>query len=153
MRQEFLRAVPLFQELDDEELTQILLVVLVKRFTAGTPILTEDAPGGQLHIIREGQVRISKTVPGLGEEALTILGPGEFFGEVEFFDGAPASAHAIAHTDCEVLQIPHEDMRVLLRGHPQLAARFFWAFGRTLAKRLRETNQRMASLLAISRTF
>ena len=42
---------------------------------------------------------------------------------------------------------------MLLKGHPQLAARFFWAFGRTLATRLRETNQRMASLLAISRTF
>ena len=43
MRQEFLRAVPLFQELDDEELTQILLIVLVKRFSAEAQILTEDA--------------------------------------------------------------------------------------------------------------
>jgi CRP-like cAMP-binding protein len=153
MIQEFLRTVPLFQELDDEELTQVLLVALVKRYPAGTHILVEEQPGGQLHVIREGQVRISKTVPGLGEEALTILGSGEFFGEVEFFDGSPASAHAIAHTDCEVLQIPHEEMRGLIKSHPELAARFFWAFGRTLASRLRETNQRMASLLAISRTF
>jgi CRP-like cAMP-binding protein len=153
MIQEFLRTVPLFQELDDEDLTQILLVAMVKRFPAGTPILHEEQPGGQLQVIREGQVRISKTVPGLGEEALTILGPGDFFGEIEFFDGAPASAHAIAHTDCEVLQIPHDEMRALLKGHPTLAARFFWAFGRTLAGRLRETNQRMASLLAISRSF
>jgi hypothetical protein len=44
-------------------------------------------------------------------------------------------------------------MRGLIASHPELAARFFWAFGRTLASRLRETNQRMASLLAISRTF
>jgi CRP-like cAMP-binding protein len=151
--QEFLRTVPLFQELDDEELTQVLLVSLVKRFPAGTQILTEEQSGGQLQVIRDGQVRISKTVPGLGEEALTILGPGEFFGEIEFFDGSPASAHAIAHTDCELLQIPHAEMRALIKSHPELAARFFWAFGRTLASRLRETNQRMASLLAISRTF
>lgn len=153
MIQEFLRTVPLFHELDDEELTQVLLVALVKRYSAGAQILQEEQSGGQLHVIRDGQVRISKTVPGLGEEALTILGPGEFFGEVEFFDGAPASAHAFAHSDCEILQIPHEDMRSLLKSHPQLAARFFWAFGRTLARRLRETNQRMASLLAISRSF
>lgn len=153
MIQEFLRTVPLFHELDDEELTQVLLVALVKRYPSGARILEEEQSGGQLHVIREGQVRISKTVPGLGEEALTILGPGEFFGEVEFFDGSPASAHAFAHTDCEILQVPHEDMRALLKSHPQLAARFFWAFGRTLARRLRETNQRMASLLAISRSF
>jgi CRP-like cAMP-binding protein len=153
MIQEFLRTVPLFQELDDDELTHVLIVALFKRYSAGAQILVEEQSGGQLHVIRDGQVRISKTVPGLGEEALTILGPGEFFGEVEFFDGSPASAHAIAHTDCEMLQIPHAEMRGLIQSHPQLAARFFWAFGQTLASRLRETNQRMASLLAISRTF
>ncbi len=84
-------------------------------------------------MITEGHVRISKVVPGVGEEALTILGPGEFFGEVEFFDGGPASAHAIAHADCEVLAIPHREMRGLLRSRPGLAAKFLWAFGRTLA--------------------
>ena len=97
MIQEFLRTVPLFHELDDEELTQVLLVALVKRYSSGARILEEEQSGGQLHVIREGQVRISKTVPGLGEEALTILGPGEFFGEVEFFDGSPASARLRPH--------------------------------------------------------
>jgi CRP/FNR family transcriptional regulator, cyclic AMP receptor protein len=153
MIQPFLKTVPLFRELDDDELAQVLMVSMVKRYTASTVILTEGTPGGQLHVIHQGQVRISKVVPGVGEEALTILSPGDFFGEVEFFDGWPASAHAIAHTDCEVLQMPHEEMRGLIKSHPELAARFFWAFGQTLASRLRETNQRMASLLAISRTF
>jgi CRP-like cAMP-binding protein len=153
MIQEFLRTVPLFRDLDDEGLTQVLLVALVKRYPAGAQILVEEQSGGHLHVIREGEVRISKLVPGLGEEALTILRAGEFFGEVEFFDGSPASAHAIAHTDCEILQVPHEEVRALVKSHPELAARFLWAFGRTLASRLRETNQRLASLLAISKTF
>ena len=153
MIQEFLRTVPLFARLDDEELTQILLVTLVKRYPAQAQILTEGEPGGRLHVIHEGEVRISKLVPGLGEEALSILGAGEFFGEVEFFDGSPASAHALAHKDCEILSIPHGEMRALIERQPALAVKFFWAFGRTLASRLRETDQRMASLLAISRAF
>ena len=74
-------------------------------------------------------MRISKVVPGVGEEALAILEPGDFFGEVEFFDGAPASAHAIAHTECEILSIPHQEMRALIKSRPELAARFLWAFG------------------------
>jgi CRP-like cAMP-binding protein len=151
--QEFLKTVPLFRELDDEELAQVLMAGVVKRFLAGTTILTEGAPGGQLFVIHEGQVRISKVVPGVGEEALSILSPGEFFGEVEFFDHAPASAQAIAHRSCELLAIPHEEMTHLMKSHPTLSAKFLWAFSRTLAQRLRETNQRMASLLAISRTF
>lgn len=153
MIQEFLKTVPLFRELDDDELAQVLMVGLVKRHPAESVILTEGAPGGQLHVIHEGQVRISKVVPGVGEEALVILNPGEFFGEIEFFDGAPASAHAIAHTDCEVLAIPHREVLALMRSRPELSAKFLWAFARTLASRLRDTNQRMASLLAISRTF
>jgi CRP/FNR family cyclic AMP-dependent transcriptional regulator len=151
--QEFLRTVPLFRELDDDELIQILMVGLVKRYPEAAAILTEGESGGCLHVITEGEVRISKKVPGVGEEALTILRPGDFFGEVQFFDGAPASAHAIAHSDCEILSLPHAEVESLIRSRPGLAAKFFWAFGRTLAGRLRETNARMATLLAISKTF
>jgi CRP/FNR family transcriptional regulator, cyclic AMP receptor protein len=151
--QEFLRTVPLFRELDDDELAQILMVGMVKRYPETTHILTEGESGGRLYVITEGEVRISKEVPGVGEEALTILRSGDFFGEVQFFDGGPASAHAIAHSDCEILSIPHVEVESMIRSRPGLAAKFFWAFGRTLAGRLRETNARMATLLAISRTF
>jgi CRP-like cAMP-binding protein len=150
MIQEFLKTVPLFRELDDEELAQVLMVGLVKRYPRGTVIIREGESGGRLHVIHEGEVRISKVVRGVGEEALAILRPGEFFGDIEFFDGAPASAHVLAHTDCEVLAIPHAEVAALIRSRPLLAAKFFWAFGRTLAGRLRETNQKMATLLAIS---
>ena len=153
MIQEFLKTVPLFRELDDDELTQVLMVGLVKRHPEGAHILTEGSTGGQLHVIHQGHVRISKVIPGAGEEALAILRPGEFFGEVEFFDGAPASANAIAHTDCEVLSIPHREVTALMATRPELAAKFLWAFARTLATRLRETDQRMVTLFAITRDF
>ncbi|PYQ39859.1 MAG: cyclic nucleotide-binding domain-containing protein, partial [Acidobacteria bacterium] len=90
---------------------------------------------------------------GVGEEALTILGPGDFFGEVEFFDGGPASAHAIAHSDCEVFAIPHQEVQAIMDTRPALAAKFLWAFSRTLATRLRESNQKISSLFAIAREF
>src|SRR5271169_4092083 len=144
--QEFLKQVPLFRDLDDEELAQVLMTGFVKSFPQGSTILKEGESGGQLFVVHEGRVRISKVVPGVGEEALSILGAGEFFGEVEFFDGGPASAQAIAHTGCEALAIPHREMEILMRSHPALSAKFLWAFSRTLATRLRETNQRMASL-------
>lgn len=153
MIQEFLKTVPIFRELDDEELIQVLMIGLVRRFAAGSTILTEGQPGGQLIVIHEGQVRISKVVPGVGEEALTILQPGDFFGELELLDGAPAAAHAVAHTDCEVLSIPHREVEALMAERPALAAKFLRAFGRRLAARLRETNQRLASLFAMSRSF
>lgn len=153
MIQDFLKTVPLFHELDDDELAQVLMVGLVKRYPEGARILTEGAAGGQLHVIHQGQVRISKVIPGAGEEALAILQPGDFFGEVEFFDGSPASANAIAHSDCEVLSIPHREVASLMQSRPALSAKFLWAFARTLAARLRETDQRMVTLFAIARDF
>jgi CRP-like cAMP-binding protein len=153
MIQEFLKTAPLFRELDDDELIQVLMVGLVRRFPAGASILTEGQTGGHLIVIHEGQVRISKVVPGVGEEALTILQPGDFFGELELLDGLPAAAHAVAHTDCELLSIPHREIEAMMSERPTLAAKFLRAFGLRLATRIRETNQRLASLFAISRTF
>ena len=153
MIQEFLKTVFLFQELDDDELAQVLMVGLTRRFAAGAVILTEGQLGGQLHVIHQGQVRVSKVIPGAGEEALAILQPGDFFGEIEFLDRAPASANVVAHTDCEVLSIPYREVEALMAERPQVAAKFLWAFGRTLAARLRDTNKRLATLFAISKTF
>jgi len=153
MIQELLKTVPLFRELDDDELAQVLMVGRVRRFPEGSQILTEGSTGGQLHVIHQGQVRISKLVPGAGEEALSILPPGEFFGEMEFFDGGAASANAIAHTDCEILSIPHGEMEALMKSRPALATKFLWAFARTLVARLRDTDHKVSTLFAISRVF
>lgn len=153
MSRESLRKVTLFLGLEDEELDEVWSASSVVRYPAGSVILAEGAQGGNLRVIVEGEVRISKLVPAGGEEALAVLGPGEFFGEVEFFDGSPASAQASAHLDCEILTIPHIHLRRLMDERPSLTARFLWTFSYTLARRLRETNERMASLLSISREF
>lgn len=153
MSRESLRKATLFLGLDDDELDEVWSASSVVHYAAGTVILAEGAQGGNLRVITEGEVRISKLVPAGGEEALVMLGPGEFFGEVEFFDGSPASAQAAAHTDCEILAIPHLQLRRLMDERPSVTARFLWTFSYTLARRLRDTNERMASLLSISREF
>jgi CRP-like cAMP-binding protein len=141
MIQEFLRTVPLFRELDDDELTHVLMAGLVRRYPEGALILKEGSEGGQLHVIHEGRVRIGKVVP---------LGPGEYFGEVELLDGGAASAQAVAHTECEILALPHSEVAQLM-ARPELANKFLWAFARTLARRLRDSNQRVVSLFVLSR--
>jgi CRP-like cAMP-binding protein len=151
--QNFLRSVELFSDLDDDELAHVLMAGMIKRYRAGTPIVTEGAANASLYVIRDGQVRLSKQVPGVGEEAITILGPGEIFGEMEFFDETPPSIHAIAHAECDVLAVPHGEIHGMMKTNPTLAWKVLWALGRTLARRVREGHQRMASLFAISREF
>ena len=151
MIQEFLKRVPLFEGLGDDDLAQLLMVGLVRRYNEGVLILAEGSAGRALRVIRKGQVRIGKVIPGVGEEALAILRPGEFFGELELLDGAPAAANAVAHTRCEIFSIPHNEILSLMRGRPELGRQFLLAFGRTLAERLRSTNQQLASFLALAK--
>jgi len=131
MIQEFLRTVPLFRELDDDELAQILMMGLVKRYPETTAILTEGESGGCLHVITEGEVRISKHVPGLGEEALSILKAGDFFGE-ECLAGQPfRMATVSALTEGTLLVIEKREMFRLLHGSAPIAD---WFLSHTLAR-------------------
>jgi CRP/FNR family cyclic AMP-dependent transcriptional regulator len=151
--QEFLRTVPLFRELDDDELAQVLMVGLVKRYPEGTAILVEGESGGQLHVISEGEVRISKVVPGVGEEALTILDAGAYFGEMAMIDDAPRSADALAHTPCTLAVIRRDDLDQLMFVDKELAYLLLWTFVRTLSARLRETNDKIQGFFAMTGPF
>ena len=44
-----------------------------------------------MYVVVEGKVRISKQVPGIGEEALAILEPGQYFGEMAVIEDSPRS--------------------------------------------------------------
>ena len=153
MSPEFLKQVPLFEGLTDRELAGILLLGLVKEYAENDVIFDENAPGDRFFVIYEGSVRISRHYETMGEEALTILGPGEFLGEMSFFDGEARSARALAHAPAKLLEIRNEPLKDHLNRHPDVALKFLWAFARTLSRRVRETNDKFSTLFAISRVF
>ena len=153
MLHEFLEKTELFGPLEGDALTRVLMIGMIRRHVAGADILCEGSSGEFLHVIHRGRVRISKLVPGVGEEALAILGPGDFFGEIEFFDSDASVAHVVAHTDCELLSIPHAELRELMTSDKRLGEALLWAFGRALARRIRDTNDRLAALLSIPKAF
>ncbi len=104
-------------------------------------IFREGDPGEELYIILDGKVRISKYIPGVGEEALAILGPGEFFGEMALVDQSPRSADAIAHSaEVTILAIHQRVLHDILSRDPQSSLQFLKILCRMLANRLREIN-------------
>jgi CRP-like cAMP-binding protein/tetratricopeptide (TPR) repeat protein len=136
----------LFQEqgLSASELQLLTTFSQEERFRQGEAIFREGDPGDRLYIVLDGQVRISKFIPGVGEEALAILGRGEFFGEMALVDGAPRSADAIAHSETAiVLAIDQRVLADILSRDPESALRFLRILGRILSRRLRETYLRV----------
>ena len=150
---EFLGQISLFRQLDVNQLAEILILGVVKEYRKDDVIFEDGSPGDRFYVIYRGAVRISKVFDNLGEEALTMLKSGDFLGEMSFFEEEPRSAKAVAHEDCQLLEILNEDLRAHLEKNSEVALRFLWAFCRTLCKRVRETNEKFSVLFAISRVF
>ena len=113
----------------------------------------EGDPGNRCYVLMQGEVRISKFIPNIGEEALAVLKAGVYFGEMALIDNFPRSAHATANTDIEVLAINKTDLDKRLITDRELGYKLLWTFTRTLSKRLREANEKMAGFLALSGGF
>jgi len=101
-------------------------------------------------IISDGEVRISRTIPGSGEEALAVLKPGACFGEMAIFDRSERSTDAIANTGCTLITISRSDFELVLDFNRDIAYKVLWSVVRLLSARLRVTNDNLRSLLAMS---
>lgn len=150
---ELLKKIPLFENLSEYELEEIDRICIREAHAKDTILFFEGDPGNRCYVIIKGEVRISKLIPNIGEEALAVLKIGDYFGEMALIDNFPRSAHAIANTDIEVLAINKTDLDKVLIADRELGYKLLWTFTRTLSKRLRETNEKMAGFLAMSGGF
>jgi CRP/FNR family transcriptional regulator, cyclic AMP receptor protein len=144
--------VTLFAGLTPAALELISRVATEESHALGTKIFQHGDPGDKLYIILEGKVRISRDVPGMGEEALAVLGAGTVFGEMALLDEAPRSADARVHERCRLLTVPKDKFEDLLFLHKDLAYEVLWSVVRMLTQRLRETNDKL-TFLSVSGKF
>lgn len=150
---EVLRQVYLFRELAPREMDTLITISKEKRVKKNEMIFKEGDVGDAFYLIVSGSVRISTLVPGVGEEALTILKEGEYFGEMALIDDAPRSASAIANDDTILLLIGKDDFRKLLAQETGIAYKLLWIFTKTLSARLRKTDEQLKSIFSIAKTF
>jgi CRP/FNR family cyclic AMP-dependent transcriptional regulator len=147
---ELLKKVAIFKDLDDEEIAQVAEVCKTEKFVSGEFIFREGEHGNRLYLIIDGDVRISRDVPGSGEEALAVLKPGALFGEMAVFDRSERSTDAISNGGTKVITISRSDFELLLDFNRDIAYKVHWAVVRLLSHRLRSTNDSLKSFLAMS---
>lgn len=145
-RIEQLSKVPLFKGLTPAALELISRVASEETHAVGTKIFQHGDPGDKLYILLEGKVRISREIPGMGEEALAVFGPGAVFGEMALLDEAPRSADARVHERCRLLILSKDAFEDLLFLHKELAYEVLWSVVRMLVQRLRETTDKLTFL-------
>jgi CRP/FNR family cyclic AMP-dependent transcriptional regulator len=136
---DLLRRVPIFSGLSEPELERISQVAVPRSFPAGSVILREGDRGDTCYVTRSGRARITRQHPDGRAITLTNIGPGEIFGELAMFGGELRSATVQAIEDTEVVAILADDLKRLLRGHPEISVKLLVA----LAGKLREANERI----------
>jgi CRP/FNR family transcriptional regulator, cyclic AMP receptor protein len=148
---QLLSRINLFAGLPPVYLQRIEALGQVESHATGSHVFAEGSPGDKVYLILEGKVRISRNVPGIGEEALAVLKAGDYFGEMALIDDFPRSADARAHEAARLFVISKEHLQDLLFIDRELAYELLWNFVRTLSNRLRDTNDKMTFLAASSR--
>jgi CRP/FNR family cyclic AMP-dependent transcriptional regulator len=84
------------------------------RFADGDSIFRQGSSGDKAYIVRSGKVSIFREGEGARETVLTILGPGEMFGEMSLFERKPRSASARAVGDTEVEAVSESEFERLV---------------------------------------
>jgi len=116
-----LRKVPLFSELNDEEIESVQKLITYHDVAKKTVVLQEGEDGNSLFIIISGSVKISYYAPDGREVVLSLLEEGSYFGEMALLDQQPRSATVITLDDSRLAQIRRADFERLLLKQPKVA--------------------------------
>jgi CRP/FNR family cyclic AMP-dependent transcriptional regulator len=137
-----LKAVPLFSTIPEEQLGAVASMVTRRSVSRSTMIMSAGDSTDSLYIVLAGRLKVMMSDAEGKEVILTILGPGEFFGEMGLIDEAPRSASVIAIEPCELLTISKRDFKKCLADNFELTM----ALMRGLVRRLREADRKIGSL-------
>ncbi len=140
-----LRQIPIFSKLGDEELKTISDTAIRKKYSKESIIVHEEDEGNSLMFILSGRVKVVLLSEGGKEIILSILGDGDFFGEMSLLDGEPRSATVIAMKDSTMLVIQRNDFLKQLKQNPTIATGVL----SEMSRRIRRADQRIGNLILL----
>ncbi len=142
---EALRASYLAEGLSDAFLEKIGEIAEMRQFSAGEVIVREEDPNHDLMLLVTGDAEVFS----VAEEWLGSIQAGMPFGEIAFLDGKPRSGTVLAKTNCEVLVLPEDPLRQVLRNDHENALRALLNLSRVLCHRIRRATKQIAALQAL----
>jgi CRP/FNR family transcriptional regulator, cyclic AMP receptor protein len=116
-----LREVPLFSEMDEQEVAGIRLIMEEMKFKPGQVIIREGETGDLFYVITEGYAEIIIRDAGGADIVLHKAGPGDFFGELSMLTNQPRSARVRAMEDLTTLALERAEFFDFLRTHTHAA--------------------------------
>lgn len=129
----FLRAVPLFADVDDDDLDAISSALTELTVKAGDVLMRAGSSAREMVIVLEGELCVM-----LGDTEIATIGAGGFAGEMGLLADRPRNATVAAKSDTRILHIDSRSFDNVLHEAPQIAVKML----PVVAKRVVENNSR-----------
>ncbi|MDH4232363.1 MAG: CBS domain-containing protein, partial [Nitrospirota bacterium] len=122
---EFLKGLPVSRALDNAHLKKLVNFLVMKFYPAGTLILNQHDPPGQVfRIIKQGGVMIYVQAEPGERHILDYRGEGETFGSVSLMDDAEQNVSALAIEDTVCFEIGRSALLKILEDAPAITELF-----------------------------
>ncbi len=138
----FLKTIPLFSGLSDQELETVSAIAAQLTMGKDEMIFQEGDRADGFYIVQTGNIKVFKLSLEGKEQILHIYGPGHIFGEVPVFEGKTFPASAMALEDSRIVFLPRTRFVQLIARAPALAMNML----ADLSRRLREFTVQIESL-------
>ena len=140
---DFFRRLTFFSHFSEDQLGRVGSCVEAGRHPADTLLLKKGEDSRDAYVLHEGEVAVEQETP-YGRFTLARLGPGELFGEASFIDRGPRSSSVRALQPCEVFRLSPLAVAAAGGSDQGFETALYWAFWKSLSRKLRKTNERLA---------
>ncbi len=128
------RKVPIFSNLNRDEIIEIKKMTGHKKYDKGETIFLEGSMASTLYIISEGKIKLFKYTKDGKEQILHILSEGDFFGELNLFNNGEYTFNAKAITSTKLCTLTKDRIKNLILKKPEIALKILEVVGDRLSK-------------------
>jgi CRP-like cAMP-binding protein len=120
-KRDVLGEVPIFRNLPESLLDEILRLCAERTYRKGETVFREGEKAAGFFVVWRGALKVFKVGERGREQILEIEGPGRTVAELPLFDGLPYPASCAALEDTMVLAMPAATFHRLVEANPGLA--------------------------------
>lgn len=141
---EMLKRIPMFNELNEEELSKIAPIMVLRQYPKHSTVFVQGQKLSTIYFIQSGIIKTIKVDKNGNEQVLCLLQKGEMFPHVGFFNDVPYPGTAISVTDCQLFSILVDDFDRLLDMNPLIMKSVM----KSMDKRLHYLQRRLQEVIS-----
>ena len=126
--------VPIFSNLSQPEVLEVAGITRARTYEKGQAIYNARDNKEKLYVVHTGKVKIYRLSPAGKEQVIRLVGPGQFFGELNLFSPQASAEYALALEQSTMCVIEGARIKNLMALHPSIGLKVMEELSRRLDK-------------------